>query len=400
MGASPVLIVGGGIGGLATGLALRRRGIDVQVFEQAERLREVGAGLTVWSNAIKALQSLGVADAILPRASVVERVEIRTSRGGVLGENDVGEMGRRLGAPSVIVHRGELLHALASALGDDVVTVGARFERIEQDASGVTAHFQDGTQRRGALLIGADGLYSTVREHLHGVAHPRYAGYTCWRGLATFETELLPQGLGFEAWGRGSRFAVHHCGIGQTFWYATKNAPEGSGDGPRGRKQDVIDLFRDWHEPIPSVIAATAERAILKNDIVDRDPITRWGDGRVTLLGDAAHPTTPNFGQGACLAMEDAVVLADCLKNDGIAASALRTYEARRRERTRSIVRESRSLGAVSQWENSVACAVRDWIIRSGVFRGATLKQFEMMLRFEPPSATDAIDHAPADARQ
>ena len=385
MVAARALIVGGGIGGLCAAIALRRVGVDAHVFEQADALREVGAGLTVWTNAVKVLDRLGVLGSVRATASVTERFQVRNRRGDVLDESRPGDLGRKYGGPNLVVHRADLLRALASEVGPGAVAVGARLTGFDQDADGVTAHFADGAERRGACLIGADGLHSVVRDRLFGDGPPRYAGYTCWRGLAAFDGEGLPPGLGFEAWGRGARFAVQHCGAGRVFWYATRNAPEGSPDGPGGRKQDVVETFRGWHEPTPSVIAATDDGAILKNDITDREPIEHWGRGRVTMLGDAAHPTTPNFGQGACQAMEDAVVLADCLARATDVAAALRSYEARRRDRTAFVTRASRRFGAVSQWENPLLCGLRDAVTRSGVLRNAGLKQFEKMLAYEPP---------------
>jgi 2-polyprenyl-6-methoxyphenol hydroxylase-like FAD-dependent oxidoreductase len=345
MAVARALIIGGGIGGLCAAIALRRGGIDAQVFEKADSLREVGAGLTIWTNAAKVLRRLNVADEVISHASITERFQLRTWRGDVLDETRPGDLGRRFGCPNFVVHRADLLRALASAVVPETITVGTRCVGFAQDPEGVTASFADGAEWRGDVLIGADGLHSVVRERLFGDGQPRYAGYICWRGLAEFEGEGLPPGLGFEAWGRGARFAVQHCGPGRVFWYATRNAPAGSPDGPHGRKRDVLETYAGWHEPIPTVIAATEGDAVLKNDITDRKPIRRWGRGRVTLLGDAAHPMTPNFGQGACQAMEDAVVLADCLSGASDVAESLRSYEACRRDRTALITRASRRFG-------------------------------------------------------
>ena len=390
MAAARALIIGGGIGGLCAAIALRRAGIGAHVFEQADSLREVGAGLTIWTNAAKVLRRLDVAERVISSASITERFQLRTWRGDVLDETRPGDLGRRFGCPNLVVHRADLLRALATAVEPESITVGARCVGFEQDSEGVTASFADGAEWRGEILIGADGLHSAIRERLFSDGRPRYAGYMCWRGLAEFEGQDLPAGLGFEAWGRGARFAVQHCGSGRVFWYATRNAAEGVPDGPHGRKQDVLETYAGWHEPIPTVIAATEADAILKNDITDRKPIKRWGRGRVTLLGDAAHPMTPNFGQGACQAMEDAVVLADCLAGVSDVSAALQAYEERRRDRTASITRASRRFGAASQWENLWLCRLRDAITRSGVARGSTLKQFEEMLGYEVPASGGA----------
>jgi 2-polyprenyl-6-methoxyphenol hydroxylase-like FAD-dependent oxidoreductase len=360
-----VIIIGGGIGGLSAALALERVGIRCDVFEQADELREVGAGLTVWANAIGALEQLGVAQRVLPLGSKVDRFEVRTSTGQILSSSSFLNLERKLGVPvCVIVHRADLLRELAAGQEQDRTHCGARCVAIENKADGVIARFADGREASGDLLVGADGLHSVVRAQLHGPAKPRYAGYTCWRGVAHLEvTDPLP-GLSFETWGSGARVAVHHCGPGRLFWYATRNLPEGGVDSVAGRKADVQDVIQSWHSPIPAVIEATPGAAILRNDIVDRIPLVNWSRGRVTLLGDAAHPTTPNLGQGACQAIEDAVSLAASLASSGHVETALRRYEQMRQPRTAAITKDSWRFGSVGQWESSLGCRVRNRLAR------------------------------------
>jgi 2-polyprenyl-6-methoxyphenol hydroxylase-like FAD-dependent oxidoreductase len=152
---------------------------------------------------------------------------------------------------------------------------------------------------------------------------------------------------------------------GRVYWYATESVPEGQGDPLEGRKQGLLKLFRGWHEPVEALIEATDESAILRNDVYDRPALRRWSVGRATLLGDAAHPMTPDMGQGACQAIEDAVVLADCLSQGSEVAEALRAYESRRIPRTRRVVRESRQAGTIAQWSNPLACRLRKALLRS-----------------------------------
>ncbi|HEX5690169.1 MAG TPA: FAD-dependent monooxygenase, partial [Roseiflexaceae bacterium] len=190
---------------------------------------------------------------------------------------------------------------------------------------------------------------------------PRYAGYTAWRGVAPFDQARLTPG---ETFGRGVRFGMAPIANGRAYWYATQNTSEGGRDQPGGRKRALLELFRGAHAPIEDVIAATDETAILRNDIYDREPLEHWSDGRVTLLGDAAHPMTPNLGQGACQALEDAVVLADALQQIGDVGAALRQYEARRIGRTSMLVRQARQVGAVGQWQNPLACRLRDALMK------------------------------------
>jgi 2-polyprenyl-6-methoxyphenol hydroxylase-like FAD-dependent oxidoreductase len=360
------LIIGGGIGGLAAAIALRRAGIQATVYERADEIRAVGAGLALWANAVRALGRLGLGDAVraigVPEASGA----VHSWRGETLIPMSSRDLEHKLGEISIVVHRAELQAILQGALDDDAVRLGARCTGFTQSRDGVTAQFADGTTASGDLLIGADGLHSAVRAQLFGARPPRYAGYTAWRAIAPFDHARLTPG---ETMGRGARFGMAPVGGGQAYWYATFNTPEGGRDSEGQRKPTLLELFRGWHSPIEALIEATDEAAILRNDIYDRDPLPYWSVGRVTLLGDAAHPMTPNLGQGACQALEDAVVLADVLKEGGDVVAALRAYQSRRIERTAALVRQARQVGAVGQWSNPLACRLRDALMKYVVVR-------------------------------
>ena len=379
------LIIGGGIGGVSTAIALGRVGIEAVVFEQAGELREIGAGLSVWTNAVKALRKLGAGDSVLAGGSIIERFEARNWRGEVLGETPFGELGRKLGAPNVIIHRAELLRGLAKLIDERSVYCNARCVGFEQNSRGATACFADGQKEAGDFLIGADGLHSVIRAKLLGESKPRYAGYTCWRGLAQFTHPEFPDGYSFESWGPGRRFAIHHCGEGHVFWYATKNLPEGTPVSEAGHQAEVLASFKEWHTPIPDVIKATESSAILRNDIVDRKPVKRWSHGWITLLGDAAHPTTPNLGQGACQAIEDAVVLAACLRTASDVPAALRSYQVQRLARTTDITNQSWLIGKICQWENPLACWLRNNLSRTTLAQRSGLRMIEKLFSHDLP---------------
>jgi 2-polyprenyl-6-methoxyphenol hydroxylase-like FAD-dependent oxidoreductase len=377
------IIVGGGIGGLSAAIALRRVGIDATVFERMGELR-VGSGLTIWTNAMKALYRLGVGEAVQASGTPLERFETRTSRGKLLASVPVGQMGRKLGQESAGVQRAELQAILLRALDELVVRRGETCVGYEQDDAGVTAHFADGQQERGDLLIGADGINSTIRAQCLGMAQPRYAGYVGWGSDAKLEVPQYPPGTFVVSHGPGSAFGIIPAGPGTVAWFGTLRTTAGAGghDAPGERKRRLLERFRDWHEPIQAILEATDAARIIRMDIHDREPVERWGEGRVTVLGDAAHPLIPTLGQGACLAIEDAVVLARCLSLGGDVSAALRLYEKQRIARSASVQRQAWQLGYVFHRESRWGCALRDAFLRLQPTRPA-LKALERTVAYE-----------------
>ena len=355
------IIIGGGIGGLTTAIALRRAGIDALVCERVAELREIGAGLSLWANALKAFDQLGLAEPIRRLRVADLNGGLRSWRGDTLSELSSGRLETTFGEVSVIVHRAELLELLRCGLPPEAILLNANCVGFEQDRSGVTAHFADGRSVRGDLLIGADGLHSTIRAQLFGQQQPRYAGYTAWRAVTAFDYAPLRVS---ESWGCGVRFVQVAMSGARVYWFAGRNAIEGERDAAVGRKRELLQLFNGWHAPIEALIEATAEAAILRHDVYHRDPLRRWSDGRMTLLGDAAHPMTSDMGQGACQAIEDAVALAKCLGADGDVVSALRAYERRRIPRTTAIANQSWRFGQIAHWRNPLACRLRNCSMR------------------------------------
>lgn len=371
------LIIGGGIGGLATAIALKQIGLTVEVYERVALLREVGAGLSLWANAMKALSYLGLAQAIRALALPETAGGIRTTRGELLMSTTNAQLAAKFGEVSVMVHRAELHDLLRHALGQEL-HLGMECVAVIEEDQGIRVRFRNGAEATGDLVIGADGLHSQVRAGLHGQQPPRYAGYTAWRGVVPFDHQRLQPG---ETWGRGARFGQIPMQGGRVYWFATLNAPAGQ-HSPDGEKAELLRIFGDWHNPIRALIEATPEDAILRNDIQDRPPLKQWGRGRITLLGDAAHPMTPNLGQGACQAVEDAVVLAKQVQATADIPTALRAYEAARIPRTTLIVQQSHRVGAVGQWANPVAVAGRNFLVKHLLAR-LQYQQFAPIVGYE-----------------
>lgn len=333
-----IAIIGGGIGGLATAAALRHFGIAATVYERDQVPAASGAGITLWANAGRALEFLGLLPGALRCGSRIKGMELRDPSGRVISRTGLAGFG---GEPLCLARK-DLIELLESRLPPSGIRRGCLLESIESSADGYRLVFQNGIAARHSAVIGADGLHSRVRDWLHESRPPRYAGHVCWRGLAALKAE---PGMFFETWGAGRRFGMAPCGDGHAYWYATSNAR--AGFRPDDHRGELLRLFRGWHEPVTAAIEATEE--CLFHEIHDRQPLPSWGRGACTLLGDAAHPTTPNLGQGGGLALEDAVVLARCLGAFPDPAVAFRRYEDRRRGRTNEVVNLSARFGRMAQ---------------------------------------------------
>jgi 2-polyprenyl-6-methoxyphenol hydroxylase-like FAD-dependent oxidoreductase len=360
------LVIGGGIGGLCAALALRQAGMEVHVFEAVQEMQVVGAGITVWSNAVRALQQLGLSDALQKIGMPAVYRVIYSWRGELLSKIQVDQLANGLGAAILMVHRADLQSILLQAFGETNLHLKSRCKSFTQDEKGVYAQFEDGREIEGDLLVAADGIHSTARAQLFGEKPLRYTGYATWRGIAPLEDKLIPVGTSSETWGRGRRIGLIPLSDGQMYWFTGLNmhAGERKDDSPEQKKQLMCDLFHGWHEPIEAVLEATPAAKIIRADVYELEPLPHWCKGRVTLLGDAAHAMTPNMGQGACQAIEDAVVLGLCLKEECNIPMALRTYEDKRIRRVQRVATQSRRIGWLSQLENPLACVVRDVLVK------------------------------------
>jgi 2-polyprenyl-6-methoxyphenol hydroxylase-like FAD-dependent oxidoreductase len=360
------IVVGAGIGGLTVGAALIRDGWNVRIYERRDSLDDItfGAGLGIYTNGIRALGQIGLADQVVQSGTHREHFDQRSWRGELIASWPVGEIARGIGAPSVNLTRSALIQILGQAVGVDALRLGAACTGFEQDGDGVTVHLSDGTTERCQLLIGCDGINSAVRTQLLGPIKPSYQGYTAWRGLVNFHHDAAPLHMFQQFWGRGRRIAFYHVDDeGLLFWIAIANAPEGERDPEGAGKARVTGLFQSCAEPIPAMIAATDEAEIQRLDVYDLDPIDSWAQGRVTLMGDAAHAMTFNTGQGACQAILDGVALAKHLREADDIPAALHSFESSRHKRVVSQVRLSRMIGKLGRWERPVACAAREKII-------------------------------------
>jgi len=355
-----VLIIGAGIGGLTLASALRQRGFSCRLFERAPELKAVGAGILVQPSAMLALRTLGLDTRVASAGRAAELGLVTTERGRVLQRTSMSFLAAELGVGTVAIHRARLQDVLLEGIGEVPLVYGAELTGCAADDDGITATFADGTRVRGALLIGADGLRSVVRRTLLGETPLRYAGYTSWRGVAEIAA-VVPPGEVTEMWGPGSRFGFADIGHGEAYWFAVQNAQEGQRD---DSSLDVVRRhFSAWAAPVSALLSSTRPERVLRTDIHDRMPVPSWSGPRVTLLGDAAHPTTPNLGQGGCMAIEDAVVLAHALERAPSLVEALADYERRRVAHTARIVSASFRFGKLAQIENRLGIFLRNALL-------------------------------------
>ncbi|MEU9076960.1 FAD-dependent monooxygenase [Kitasatospora sp. NPDC048538] len=390
------LIIGAGIGGLTCAVALRRVGIDVEVYERATELRAAGSGMSVMSNAVTALATLGIDLGLDKRGQTVESFTITDPRGRRIRDLPFKEACGRVGAPSVCLSRTDLQEALLAEAADCPVQLGAAATGFEADDAGVTVRFADGRSASGRILVGADGFDSVVRRQLAGPEAPRDSGYFYRLGIASFRHPRVTTGSVRHYWGRGRRFGLIDIGHGRCYWWAalpTVGDPAG-GDGANRVKDALGRSFAGWADEVRAVIEATPPEDVLTVPSHDRTFLERWGDGPVTLLGDAAHPMLATLGQGAAMAIEDAVVLARTLTEPATAddpVSALRVYEGRRRDRTRAMVAASHAASDVAQEDRRGRRLARDAYFRS-VPRGVLVRQTVQALTFPGIPAAEPIE--------
>lgn len=358
-GTRKALIAGAGIGGLTAAVALQRIGYEVEVYERASALRPIGSGLAFTCNALTALHSVGIHLDLERTAQRWNALTFKTRKGRPIRTIHYQHFIERFGVPMLAVHRADIQQSLLRQLEGDPVTYGVTATGYVRERDGVRLTFSNGESARGDLLVGADGFNSAIRRQVIGAEQPRDGGYICWLATPMFSHPVVTPGYAAHYWGRGERFGLADLGGGRVYWWGTKNMPPEQARDWKGDKAEIARVYAKWAPEISAVIEATPADAIINVPAQDRPFRENWGDGPVTLLGDAAHPMMTSLGQGANMAIEDGVVLAQCLANAPDIESGLRRYEDLRRPRTRAMVEASLALSRIEQMANPVATLAR-----------------------------------------
>ena len=335
-----VNIVGAGIAGLATHLTCRKAGVTVQHFERQPQLGPAGAGIVLWPNGVRVLQTLGLGERLAQIGCAPDRLVVRSKQDEILNEFPFIDLNRRLGAPCYVMTRTDLQAALLSAIGPDVLELGANCVRVEQTTTEAVAYFADGRREAADLLLGADGIHSTVR-HAVGNLTPRYAGFATWVGLMANEG-LVPANTAIDYLGDGQRCGLLPLTANRVYYSFAGAWEQGTPKPADGWKYFLDQQFSGWPLQVREAIARLGEEPTC-HEVYDISTLPQWTTGRVALLGDAAHATTPTLGQAACEALEDAAWLGYCLTDlSGSIPDVLLRYELGRKDRAEHIVARAR----------------------------------------------------------
>src|ERR1700752_1000108 len=313
MNAPTVAVIGAGIGGLTAAIALRAKGIGVEIYEAAPEPRATGTALGIASNATQVLRALGIDLTTDASCRALGPFELHTARGALIRALPGAAITAELGHPFVSIHRNELIRTLRDAVADVPIHYGAEVVDVGIERCAARATCADGTDVRAAVLIGADGFRSVVRSTVAGEQAPSDYGYVCWLATVPFTHSRMVPGYTGHYWGRGQRFGLIDIGGGMAYWWGTMNMPAARARDWHGDKADILSAFDGWAPEAIEAIERTPADAIISVPGQDRPFLKKWGRGPITLLGDAAHPMLTSRSQGASSAVEDGYVLAQAI---------------------------------------------------------------------------------------
>jgi FAD-dependent urate hydroxylase len=339
------IIIGAGMGGLCAGIALKRIGYEVKVFEKVRDIKPVGAALSLWSNGVKCLNYLGLEKQVAALGGQMDSLAYHNGQNGTpLTQFSLAPLYERAGQRAYPVSRTELQAMLMREFGEQDVTLGCELIGVTETDGQVTATFADGTHETGDLLIGADGTHSIVRPYVLGHSvERRYAGYVNWNGLVEIDERLAPATQWTTFVGEGKRVSLMPISDHRFYFFFDVPLPQGLPNDRSNYKASLKEYFKGWEEPVQNLIDAIDPERTNRVEVGDIEPFMNWTRGRVALLGDAGHSTTPDIGQGGCMAMEDAVALAIALKTNTLGIEdALVRYQNKRAPRAGELVLRAR----------------------------------------------------------
>lgn len=357
-----VTIIGAGIGGLTTALALQQKGIPVELFEAAPELQPVGAGIILANNAMQVYQKLGLELAIQMHGQRIAALHVADPQIKPLSSVRLGDFEKQYRTFNTAIHRGKLQQILLEQIPPNKLHLGKKLSGIVQKDQEITLAFTDGSQHSASIVIAADGIHSGVRKVLFPNSQVRSARQACWRGVAQLPIPAAYQQEAYECWGKGERFGIVPLGKNTIYWFAVRSYQHHLQQ--EFANFDIQDLGKNFAPFIRDILAATNPAQVYLDDLNDLQALSSWHLGNICLIGDAAHATTPNMGQGAGQAIEDAWVLSELLAREAEAAQAFEKFELLRKKKVRQIVDMSWTIGQVAHWENSLAIGLRNMLMK------------------------------------
>lgn len=339
------IVIGGGIGGTCAAIALKRFGIETEVYEAVKEIKPVGAAISIWPNGVKCLNYLGMKEALRELGGQMRYMAYNDfAQGTTLTRFSMAPLVQNVGEQPYPVARAELQALLLDTYGRSDVQFGKRVSHVEESAECVTAWFEDGTSASGDLLIAADGTHSVIRQHVLGYAtERRYAGYVNWNGLVEIDESIAPADQWTTFVGEGKRVSLMPVSGNRFYFFFDVPLPKGLEQDRSTVRDDLTQYFAGWADPVQKLIAQINPETTNRVEIHDIEPFMQLVKGRIALLGDSAHSTTPDIGQGGCAAMEDAVVLAKMLQTNSLGIEdALLRYQERRAPRVKDLVLKAR----------------------------------------------------------
>ncbi|HEY3835554.1 MAG TPA: FAD-dependent monooxygenase [Bryobacteraceae bacterium] len=357
-----VLVQGAGIAGLTLAIALQQRGYQVKLVERAAGLAEVGAGIWMAANPMQVFARLGFAEKIVQVGWTVKLLRLQDWKSGEIQTTNMSRIAKEYGFETIALHRAVLQRLLFEQLEADPVRFGCEVKSVTQNGDQVFASLSDGSSCTAAIIVGADGFNSQIRRMAELGGVKRYSGSSSYRAIARGGHILSAEAEheAYEIWARGCRLGFSKINAGDYYWYMTFDAPAGEASSASEIRTHAETLFRNYFPQWIGLVQNTPTQDILRTDISDLKPLTKWSSGRIGLIGDAAHATTPNLGQGGAMAVEDALALADAFKELGLNQAAWRRFEQRRRKKVDWTVSTSWSIGKICHLGNPLFRSLRN----------------------------------------
>lgn len=368
-----ISIIGAGIGGLTLGNILKQQNFDFTIYESAPEIKPVGAGIMMAVNAMQIFDKLGLKEKIENAGNKIHGICITDEKLKTISTTNVLALEKKFNSCNVAIHRAELQNILAENLGFENIKLNHSLQQIYKKEN-FLLEFENGFKAESNIVFGADGIHSKVRNQVFKTGNIRNAGQKCWRGLTNFELPEKYNHHALEIWGKGKRFGFVKISNQKVYWYALVN------ENKFRENLDLIETFKDFDSLVLQILEATKPENIILNDIIDLAPIPKWFAENLCLIGDAAHATTPNMGQGACQSIEDAYVIGKLLERNRDFNSVFEEFQKIRRKKVDTIVKNSWTIGKISQWEKGNQ--IRNFLMRS-IPESINQKMVEKILKLE-----------------